>query len=144
MKSKISLVLFFSYLFLVHTNVQAQRVILPGQIVQVNPGEPIPMVPGEIIQINPSLNQSQEYIPSSNTQQEVVSQNYAQSTIQGCQCYCSDLCGPRQMHEGDAPFIDSETGICFCQQRDKDNYIPHQCNIKNPNPVIEQSCCAIR
>ncbi len=40
------------------------------------------------------------------------------------QCYCSDACGPRSVGEkvGDNPTIDRESGQCFCQQRDKDNY----------------------
>lgn len=44
------------------------------------------------------------------------------------QCYCSDLCGPRDVKPDDTPFIDPETGICFCKQRDKDNYKPHHCD----------------
>lgn len=55
-----------------------------------------------------------------------------------CQCYCSDKCGPRDRKEGiDRPFVDDETGLCFCQDRDKANYIPHACGPKSFN----NSCC---
>lgn len=57
------------------------------------------------------------------------------------QCYCSELCGPRDVKEGDTPQIDPETGICFCQQWDKENYVPQGCNIKDPNPIIPNSYC---
>lgn len=40
------------------------------------------------------------------------------------ECYCSDKCGPRPYgaRKGDNPKLDAESGQCFCQQRDKDNY----------------------
>jgi len=61
-----------------------------------------------------------------------------------CQCYCSDLCDMRARKADDTPFVDPETGICFCKQRDKDNYIPHGCGTK-PQPVVKPelgpSCC---
>ena len=55
-----------------------------------------------------------------------------------CQCYCSDLCGPRDIKHGiDRPFVDQQTGLCFCADRDKVNYIPNRCTPKSfPN-----SCC---
>jgi hypothetical protein len=55
------------------------------------------------------------------------------------QCYCSDLCGPRDVKPGDAPFYDPVTGQCFCQERDKRNYIPNQCD-KKPNVEFESVC----
>lgn len=56
-----------------------------------------------------------------------------------CQCYCSDKCGPRNIKQGiDRPFVDSETGICFCADRDKINYIPNRCTPKS----FSNSCCA--
>lgn len=53
-------------------------------------------------------------------------------------CYCSDKCGPRDIKPGDTPFYDEETGHCFCQQRDKDNYEPNGCGVaraKQPKKV---------
>lgn len=56
-----------------------------------------------------------------------------------CQCYCSDKCGPRDRKEGiDRPFVDRETGLCFCLPRDKANYIPNRCTPK----TFANSCCA--
>lgn len=60
-----------------------------------------------------------------------------------CQCYCSDLCGPRDRKEDDTPFFDTEYGQCFCKQRDKDNYIPHGCNLK-PKQEFEFNCCKMK
>ncbi len=58
------------------------------------------------------------------------------------QCYCSYKCGPRDANEpGDAPFIDPETGICFCQERDREKYFVHGCH-KRHNAKIFNSCCA--
>lgn len=56
-----------------------------------------------------------------------------------CQCYCSDLCGPRDLKDDDTPFYDEETGVCFCKQRDKDNYIPNGCNLKLNQDF--ENCC---
>jgi hypothetical protein len=82
-----------------------------------------------------SLNiQAQE---KSNPQKNTSQGNSQEET---CMCYCSDLCGPRlPNHPGDAPFYDEEYGICFCQERDKVNYVPHGCNTK-PVPNFN-SCC---
>ena len=63
--------------------------------------------------------------------------------ITECQCYCSDLCGPRDAKDTDSPFIDPATGICFCQQRDLDNFVPNSCHLKQ-NETIPNSCCAIQ
>lgn len=55
-----------------------------------------------------------------------------------CQCYCSDKCGPRDRKEGiDIPFVDRETRLCFCAQRDKANYVPNRCTPK----IFANSCC---
>lgn len=55
-----------------------------------------------------------------------------------CKCYCSDKCGPRDIKRGiDRPFVDSETGLCFCADRDKANYIPNRCTPK----AFTNSCC---
>lgn len=62
---------------------------------------------------------------------------YERQGNEGCQCYCSDQCGPRNKKEIDSPFVDSETGICFCAPRDKANYVPNGCSPKQfPN-----GCC---
>lgn len=59
----------------------------------------------------------------------------------GCQCYCSYKCGPRDPNQpGDAPFIDPETGICFCQKRDQEKYFEHGCDKLN-NAKGFRSCC---
>lgn len=58
-----------------------------------------------------------------------------------CQCYCSFKCGPRDPdQEGDAPFIDPETGICFCQERDRVYYFKHKCHLKH-NAKGFNTCC---
>lgn len=55
-----------------------------------------------------------------------------------CQCYCSDKCGPRDIKHGvDRPFVDQETGMCFCADRDKLNYNPNGCGHKS----FANSCC---
>lgn len=66
-------------------------------------------------------------------------------TQQPCQCYCSGKCAPRDFGKqpGDDPQIDPETGICFCQKWDEDNFA--QCGIE-PADAIEamastHSCC---
>lgn len=56
-----------------------------------------------------------------------------------CQCYCSDLCGPRDVKEDDTPRVDLATGICFCKMRDVLNYVPNGC-YKKPK-VAFTSCC---
>lgn len=59
-----------------------------------------------------------------------------------CRCYCSFKCGPRYPdNPNDAPFIDPETGICFCQERDRATYFKHGCH-KRHNAKIFNSCCA--
>lgn len=58
-----------------------------------------------------------------------------------CMCYCSFKCGPRYPDQpGDAPFIDPETGICFCQKRDQKAYFKHGCDKKN-NAHGFKTCC---
>lgn len=57
------------------------------------------------------------------------------------QCYCSVKCGPRDVKEDDTPFIDPETGICFCQQRDKDLYEPNNCKVRR-NTKFPNSICS--
>ena len=55
-----------------------------------------------------------------------------------CKCYCSDKCGPRDIKHGiDRPFLDSETGLCFCADRDKANYAQNKCTPKS----FDSSCC---
>jgi hypothetical protein len=56
-----------------------------------------------------------------------------------CQCYCSDLCGPRDKKVDDTPFYDEEFGVCFCKQRDKDNYLKNSCHL-NPKQDFENCC----
>lgn len=60
-------------------------------------------------------------------------------TINGkpCQCYCSDVCGPRDRKDDDTPFNDAQYGVCFCKQRDKDNYQRNFCSPRTFN----NSCC---
>lgn len=61
--------------------------------------------------------------------------------FQSCRCYCSELCGPRNSKPGDKPFYDEETGMCFCAQRDKDNYYKNGCHLE---PKLEETtCCPI-
>lgn len=55
------------------------------------------------------------------------------------QCYCSDLCGPRDLKPDDTPEFDEEYGVCFCKPRDRENYIPHGCHLKQ-NQDFENSC----
>lgn len=62
---------------------------------------------------------------------------YERQGDSGCQCYCSDACGPRNRKSSDSPFVDSETGLCFCAPRDKANYIPNGCQPKQ----FANSCC---
>lgn len=47
------------------------------------------------------------------------------------QCYCSDKCGPRDIgsKKDDAPFVDPETMIYFCQERDRQNYHKNKCHL---------------
>lgn len=52
-------------------------------------------------------------------------------------CYCSVKCGPRKVEPGDRPFIDEETGMCFCQERDKALY--YRCN-GQPKPEYTSYC----
>ncbi len=58
------------------------------------------------------------------------------------QCYCSFVCGPRDAdQEGDAPSIDPETGIFFCQERDRIHYFKRGCH-RQHNAKIYNSYCA--
>ena len=60
-------------------------------------------------------------------------------SLKDCLCYCSDICEPRYADKpGDAPFIDPETGICFCQERDRVHY--KKCEARN-NAKGFKSCC---
>lgn len=54
----------------------------------------------------------------------------------GCQCYCSELCGPRAAKEDDCPFYSQKVGAVVCQQWDEDNYVPNKCYLK-PNQDFE-------
>jgi len=56
------------------------------------------------------------------------------------QCYCSYACGPRDVKPNDKPKVDTSTGICFCQKRDKDKYFEHHCDAKH-NAEFENSYC---
>lgn len=57
-----------------------------------------------------------------------------------CLCYCSDACGPRKNDKpGDSPFVDEETGVCFCKLRDKLNYFPNGCHLKPKSDKV--NCC---
>lgn len=59
----------------------------------------------------------------------------------GCQCYCSFKCGPRFPDQpGDNPTIDRQTGICFCQERDRRAYFERGCHLRN-NAFGFPSCC---
>ncbi|MEX0940202.1 MAG: hypothetical protein WDZ41_02490 [Candidatus Babeliales bacterium] len=58
-----------------------------------------------------------------------------------CQCYCSDVCGPRDVKLTDTPFINEETGVCFCAPRDQANYYRNGCHLKL-NKDFENSCCS--
>lgn len=61
--------------------------------------------------------------------------------VMECFCYCSEICAPRINDKpGDRPFVDPETGICFCQERDRVNYIKNGCHKKH-NAKIFNSCC---
>ena len=62
------------------------------------------------------------------------------SISQPRQCYCSERCGPRDVTTEDSPFVDPETGRCFCQQWDKDNFELRGCHLQ-PTPEIENSYC---
>lgn len=63
------------------------------------------------------------------------------NTYYGCQCYCSFKCGPRFPNQpGDNPTIDPETGICFCQERDRRAYFERGCHLRN-NAFSFPSCC---
>lgn len=55
------------------------------------------------------------------------------------QCYCSDLCGPRDVKSDDTPEFNEQYGVCFCKPRDKENYIPNGCHLKN-NQDFKNSC----
>ena len=74
--------------------------------------------------------------------QSICNDNLTTTEQKPCLCYCSDECGPRKNNKpGDSPFIDKETGICFCQLRDKLNYIPNQCHLR---PKSEKTnCCKL-
>ena len=64
-----------------------------------------------------------------------------QQAVMECFCYCSEICAPRIPDKpGDAPFIDPETGICFCQERDRVNYEKNACYTQH-NAKIFNSCC---
>jgi hypothetical protein len=61
--------------------------------------------------------------------------------VMECMCYCSEICAPRIPDKpGDNPFVDPETGICFCQERDRVNYEKNGCYAQN-NAKIFNSCC---
>lgn len=65
----------------------------------------------------------------------------SESKVYDCQCYCSYKCGPRDPDQpGDAPFIDPETGICFCKERDREKYFVHGCDKFN-NAKGFKTCC---
>lgn len=51
------------------------------------------------------------------------------------QCYCSDKCGPRNVgdRQKDNPKFDKEFGQCFCQERDRQNYLKNHCDVKEKN-----------
>ncbi|MCL4360924.1 hypothetical protein M1446_01040 [Candidatus Dependentiae bacterium] len=51
------------------------------------------------------------------------------------QCYCSELCGPREKHDGDNPVW--VNGMCFCQQWDVDNYYKNECDKKDKETSLE-------
>lgn len=70
------------------------------------------------------------------------------NTEKSCQCYCSEKCGPRDIDNGDAPEKDKPftanvdgKDICFCQQRDYENYIPNGCEYKEGE--LKNNCCGL-
>lgn len=58
-----------------------------------------------------------------------------------CRCYCSDKCGPRDSRPDDTPFVDPQTGLCFCKQRDLNNFVPHGCDLRARPAEGELTCC---
>lgn len=68
-------------------------------------------------------------------------QAVTQTEFTPCYCYCSDVCNLRESRPDDKPFVDPETGLCFCKQRDQDNYLEHGCHVlPKPDPSIRPCC----
>lgn len=56
-------------------------------------------------------------------------------------CYCSSICGPRDVKEGDMPFFDAELGQCFCRIVDQENYKINGCD-KIPKEEFRSACAS--
>ncbi len=83
---------------------------------------------------------SYTFVTAVTTQKPLCKEGTCSSrNAQGCSCYCSVKCGPREIKPEDTPKYDEETGQCFCAPRDKALYKRNTCDIKEEAKLHETS-----
>jgi hypothetical protein len=93
-----------------------------------------------------ALLHSQEKMMHGQGMRHMMNDNGKQEEDQkkSCQCYCAYLPGFRKAHEGDTPFYDKESGLCFCARRDKEKYESEVGKDRNNDSKLLRdlpSCC---